>query len=63
MFSVCLQDAKFSTLCDLYDTVCVNKAVIFCNSRRKVEQLTREMDENDFTISCIVSYQSEHCFL
>ena len=31
---------KFETLCDLYDTVNITQAVIFANSRRKVEQKT-----------------------
>ncbi|KAH3771734.1 hypothetical protein DPMN_173062 [Dreissena polymorpha] len=48
------EEWKFETLCDLYDSVCVNQAVIFCNSRRKVEQLTREMNDANFTVSAIV---------
>ncbi|KAH3771729.1 hypothetical protein DPMN_173057 [Dreissena polymorpha] len=47
------QEWKFETLCDLNYSVCVNQAVIFCNSRRKVVQLTREMNDANFTVSAI----------
>ncbi|KAL4219777.1 Eukaryotic initiation factor 4A-II [Mactra antiquata] len=47
------EDWKFDTLCDLYNMVCVNQAVIFCNSRRKVEALTQQMNDRDFTVSAI----------
>ena len=30
------EEWKFDTLCDLYDTLTVTQAVIFCNTRRKV---------------------------
>lgn len=30
------EDWKFDTLCDLYDTLTITQAVIFCNTRRKV---------------------------
>ena len=29
------EDWKFDTLCDLYDTLTITQAVIFCNTRRK----------------------------
>lgn len=32
------EDWKFDTLCDLYDTLTITQAVIFCNTRRKVRQ-------------------------
>jgi superfamily II DNA/RNA helicase len=32
------EDWKFDTLCDLYDTLTITQAVIFCNTRRKVVQ-------------------------
>lgn len=31
------EDWKFDTLCDIYDSMSISQAVIFCNSRRKVE--------------------------
>eukprot|EP01095_Lingulamoeba_sp_RSL-Kostka_P001698 TRINITY_DN1248_c0_g2_i1.p1 TRINITY_DN1248_c0_g2~~TRINITY_DN1248_c0_g2_i1.p1 ORF type:complete len:405 (+),score=153.91 TRINITY_DN1248_c0_g2_i1:76-1290(+) len=44
---------KFDTLCDLYDTLTITQAVIFCNTRRKVDWLAEQMRENNFSISCI----------
>lgn len=33
------EDWKFDTLCDLYDTLTITQAVIFCNTRRKVRSV------------------------
>ncbi|KXN74587.1 DEAD-domain-containing protein [Conidiobolus coronatus NRRL 28638] len=45
------EDWKFDTLCDLYDTLVITQAVIFCNTRRKVDWLTSKMREAKFTVS------------
>jgi len=45
------EEWKFDTLCDLYDTVNVTQAVIFCNTRRKVDWLTQQMTLKKFTVS------------
>ncbi|KAF8931680.1 RNA helicase [Haplosporangium bisporale] len=45
------EDWKFDTLCDLYDTLTITQAVIFCNTRRKVDWLTTRMREANFTVS------------
>ncbi|KAL6547658.1 hypothetical protein OROHE_009363 [Orobanche hederae] len=45
------EEWKFDTLCDLYDTLTITQAVIFCNTKRKVDWLTAKMRENNFTIS------------
>jgi ATP-dependent RNA helicase len=37
------EEWKFDTLCDLYDTLTITQAVIFCNTRAKVEWLTEKM--------------------
>lgn len=42
---------KFEVLCDLYETINVSQAVIFCNTRRKVDFLTQALTEADFTVS------------
>ncbi|KAI1707513.1 DEAD/DEAH box helicase domain-containing protein [Ditylenchus destructor] len=47
------EEWKFETLCDLYDTVNITQAVIFCSTRRKVEELTRQMTQKQFTVSCM----------
>lgn len=49
------EEWKLDTLCDLYETLTITQAVIFCNTRRKVEWLTERMTSRDFTISAIVS--------
>ena len=45
------EDWKFDTLCDLYDTLTITQAVIFCNTRRKVDSLTDRMLENNYQLS------------
>jgi translation initiation factor 4A len=42
---------KFETLCDLYDTLTITQAIIYCNTRRKVDHLTDQMNDKDFTVS------------
>ncbi|KAI8150153.1 P-loop containing nucleoside triphosphate hydrolase protein [Fennellomyces sp. T-0311] len=44
---------KFDTLCDLYETVTITQAVIFCNTRKKVDWLTDKLLHNDFTVSAM----------
>ena len=36
------EEWKFDTLCDLYDTLTITQAVIFCNTKRKVRERGRE---------------------
>ncbi|CAG0913033.1 unnamed protein product [Notodromas monacha] len=45
------EDWKLDTLCDLYETLTITQAVIFCNTRRKVDWLTERMHQRDFTVS------------
>jgi len=45
------EEWKFDTLCDLYDTLTITQAVIFCNTRRKVDWLTNKMREANFTVA------------
>lgn len=51
--NVTREDWKVGTLCDLYETLSIAQAVIFCNTRRKVDQLTSEMNKRNFTVSAI----------
>ncbi|KAG7662418.1 TIF1 [[Candida] subhashii] len=44
---------KFDCLVDLYDSISVTQAVIFCNTRSKVEFLTTKLKEENFTVSAI----------
>jgi ATP-dependent RNA helicase len=45
------EEWKFDTLCDLFETLVITQAVIFCSQRRKVEWLTNKMREANFTVS------------
>lgn len=45
------EEWKFSTLCDIYDSLVITQAVIFCNTRKKVDWLTEKMREAQFTVS------------
>ncbi|KTW26924.1 ATP-dependent RNA helicase eIF4A [Pneumocystis jirovecii RU7] len=47
------EDWKLDTLCDLYETVTITQAVIFCNTRRKVDWLTEKLTSRDFTVSAM----------
>jgi len=51
--SVEREEWKLDTLCDLYETLTITQAVIFCNTRRKVDWLTEKMHQRDFTVSAM----------
>uniref|UniRef100_H3CFH6 RNA helicase n=1 Tax=Tetraodon nigroviridis TaxID=99883 RepID=H3CFH6_TETNG len=44
---------KLPTLCDLYETLTITQAVIFVNTRRKVDWLTENLLGKDFTVSAM----------
>merc|ERR1719316_2315495 len=45
------EEWKLDTLCDLYETLTITPAIIYCNTRRKVDCLAEEMAKRDFTVS------------
>jgi translation initiation factor 4A len=45
------EEWKLETLCDLYTTLTITQAIIYCNTRRKVDWLTEQMQARDFTVS------------
>merc|ERR1711884_716669 len=45
--SVEREEWKLDTLCDLYETLTITQAVIFCNTRRKVDWLTENMHQKE----------------
>lgn len=45
------EEWKFDTLSDLYDTLTITQAVVFCNTRRKVDWLAEKMREANFTVA------------
>jgi translation initiation factor 4A len=47
------EEWKLDTLCDLYETLTITQAIIYCNTRRKVDWLAEKMSARDFTVSCV----------
>ena len=45
------EEWKFETLCDLYDVLTISQAVIFVNTKVKVDWLTKKMREASFTVA------------
>ncbi|KAF5098420.1 hypothetical protein D0Z03_001221 [Geotrichum reessii] len=44
---------KLEVLCDLYETISVTQAVIFCNTKRKVDMVSEGLTAQQFTVSAI----------
>lgn len=44
---------KFDTLCDIFNSMTVTQAVIFCNNKKKVDWLTQKMRAANFPIGSI----------
>ncbi|PWA01490.1 hypothetical protein BB558_002417 [Smittium angustum] len=53
------EDWKFETLCDLYDSLTITQAVIFCNTRAKVDWLSNQMKDSNFTVSSMHGEMSQ----
>merc|ERR1719199_2187526 len=47
------EEWKIEILCDLYATLTITQCIIYCNTRRKVDLLKRELTDRDFTVSVI----------
>lgn len=47
------EEWKFDTLCDLYDSLTITQAVIFCNTKKKVDWLAAKMRDHNFTVSAM----------
>jgi len=45
------EEWKLDTMCDLYETLTITQAIIYCNTRRKVDFLADQLTKRDFTIS------------
>merc|ERR1711862_252686 len=45
------EEWKIDTLCDLYETLTITQAIIYCNTRRKVDFIADQLGKRDFTIS------------
>jgi len=46
------EDWKIDVLADLYSTLSITQCVIFCNTRRKVEYVTDQMQRRGHAVSC-----------
>ena len=44
---------KFDMLCDLYNVLTITQAIIYCNSRKMVEDLSQRLIDANFSISSI----------
>ena len=47
------EEWKLDTLCDLFETLTITQAVIYCNNRRKVDWLTEKMSSRDYDVTAI----------
>jgi translation initiation factor 4A len=47
------EDWKYEVLCDLYQQLNINQAIIYCNKRQKVEWLAEKMSSQGFPLSFI----------
>jgi translation initiation factor 4A len=52
------QEWKVDTLCDLYETLPITQAVIFCNTRRNVDFLIEKKRAQDLTADALVSWKN-----
>lgn len=48
-----VEDYKFDVLLDLYNIISTTQAIIFCNTIRKVQWLTEQLEKENFTITSI----------
>ena len=46
---------KYETLADIYKFLNINQTIIYCNSKKKTQQIHQRMEANNFTVSCIHS--------
>jgi translation initiation factor 4A len=49
--SVDKDEWKLETLCDLYKSLSITQAIIYCNTRRRVEDLTQALKDRSFAVS------------
>lgn len=47
------ENLKLDTLCDLYKRISIGQAMVYCNKRFKVEQLTNELREENYSVAMI----------
>jgi translation initiation factor 4A len=47
------EEWKMEVLFDLYGNLDINQALIYCNTKKRVMELTEKMKEKDFTVSAM----------
>jgi len=47
------EEWKLDTVCDLYESLPMSQAIIYCNTRRKVDFLSDQLRKRDFLVSVI----------
>lgn len=47
------EDWKIEVLLDLYANLDINQALIYCNNKKRVNELEKTMNENDFAVSAM----------
>merc|ERR1712084_99747 len=45
------EEWKLDTLCDLYETLTITQAIIYCNTRRRADFIADQLTKRDFTVS------------
>ena len=50
---------KFDTLCDLYNVISVSQSIIYCNSKKLVDELSFKLRSRQFTVASIHSEMSQ----
>ena len=50
---------KLDTLCDLYENITITQAIIYCNTKKTVDWLTKELTNRDFSVSAFHSELSQ----
>lgn len=53
------ESLKYETLTDLYNSLSITQAIIFCNTKRSVMELTDRLIKQDFTVSALHSDLSQ----
>ena len=53
------EEWKLGTLIDLYQTLTITQAIIYCNTRRRVDFLTEQLTKEQFTVSALHSEMNQ----
>jgi translation initiation factor 4A len=47
------EEWKMEVLLDLYSNLDINQALLYCNTKKRVLELEKTMNDNDFTVSAM----------